>query len=133
MEKDVGVLRNQKTNIMKRLLQIESIVPFLLSLILINQLSLTFHWWVWILIFLLPDFSMLGYAFNNKTGALVYNLFHHQLTAVLVWFAGFLLQDEVLQLSGLVLLGHSSLDRVMGFGLKTKAGFKFTHLNTQGN
>jgi len=92
-----------------------------------------FPWWVWILIFLLPDFSMLGYAFNNKTGALVYNLFHHQLTAVLVWFAGFLLQDEVLQLSGLVLLGHSSLDRVMGFGLKTKAGFKFTHLNTQGN
>jgi len=114
---------------MKYLLQAEAIVPFILSVILLNLLPLSFSWWAWILIFLAPDISMIGYFFNNKTGAYTYNLFHHQLTAIIVCGVGLLLQQPYLELAGLVLLGHSSLDRVMGYGLKLKDGFKHTHLS----
>ena len=117
---------------MKKLIQAEAIVPFLISILLINKLPIHFEWWIWIAIFLAPDLSMLGYLINNKAGALTYNLFHHQLVAIGIVVIGMLFQLPYLELAGLVLVGHSSLDRVMGFGLKLPAGFKFTHLGAVG-
>lgn len=73
---------------------------------------------------------MLGYLINNKIGAFTYNLFHHQLVAIVITGIGMLLQLPYVELAGLVLLGHSSLDRVMGYGLKFTTGFKVTHLGT---
>jgi len=70
---------------------------------------------------------------NNKAGAFLYNLFHHQLLAVAVWVVGFFLDEPYVQMAGLILLGHSSLDRVMGYGLKTVQGFKYTHLGVVGS
>ena len=124
---------HQTMNNMKYLLKAEAIVPFLVSVVLINMLPLEFAWWAWILIFLAPDLSMVGYAINNKVGAVVYNVFHHQLVAVMVWLVGFYLEHPYVALAGLVLLGHSSLDRFMGYGLKLPQGFKFTHLGAMGN
>ena len=115
---------------MKKLIQAEAIVPFLISVLLINRLPMHFTWWIWIPIFLAPDLSMLGYLINNKIGAYTYNLFHHQLVAIVIAATGMLLQLPYVELAGLVLLGHSSLDRVMGYGLKFTTGFKFTHLGT---
>lgn len=115
---------------MKYLLQAEAIVPFIIALVLLNTLNVQFAWWAWILLFLVPDISMAGYILNNKAGAFLYNLFHHQLLAVAVWVLGCLLPQTDLQLAGLILIGHSSLDRVMGFGLKTNEGFAYTHLST---
>ena len=115
---------------MKKLIQAEAIVPFLISVLLINRLPVHFAWWAWIPIFLVPDLSMLGYLINSKIGAFTYNLFHHQLVAIVIAAIGILLQMPYLELAGLVFLGHSSLDRVMGYGLKFTKGFKFTHLGT---
>ena len=115
---------------MKKLIQAEAIVPFLISVMLINRLPIHFAWWIWIPMFLAPDLSMLGYLINNKIGAYSYNLFHHQLIAIAIAATGMLLQLPYAELAGLVLLGHSSLDRVMGYGLKFTTGFKFTHLGT---
>lgn len=114
---------------MKYLLQAEAIVPFIISVFLLNMLPLHFAWWAWILLFLAPDISMFGYIFNNRVGAFTYNLFHHQLIAVVICGIGFFLQQPYAELAGLILLGHSSLDRAMGYGLKTVKGFKFTHLS----
>jgi len=118
---------------MKKLLQAEAIVPFLISILLINTLPLHFAWWLWIPIFLIPDLSMLGYIINNKTGAFTYNLVHHQLVAIAVALLGRMLDLPYVELAGLVMLGHSSLDRVMGYGLKLNTGFKFTHLGSVGD
>ena len=115
---------------MKKLIQAEAIVPFLISVLLINRLPLHYAWWIWIPIFLAPDLSMLGYLMGNKTGAFLYNLFHHQLVAIVIAAVGMALQLQNIELAGLVLLGHSSLDRIVGYGLKFKEGFKFTHLGT---
>jgi hypothetical protein len=117
---------------MKSLVKAEYVVPFLIAVVLINQLPVQFSWWAWILLFLAPDISMLGYAVNNRAGAWVYNLFHHQLTAVVLWGIGWLCGAVSIELAGLILLGHSSLDRIMGYGLKYETGFGHTHLGLKG-
>ncbi len=69
---------------------------------------------------------------GNKAGAVLYNLFHHKGIAVALYISGFALENDVLKLAGLILFGHASFDRMMGYGLKTFEGFKATHLGTIG-
>ena len=115
---------------MKQLIKLEELAMFLLSIFLFSQLS--FAWWWFLVLLLAPDISMIGYAAGNKVGAISYNLFHHKAVAIAVYVAGFYLHNEVLQLIGVILFGHSSMDRFFGYGLKTYAGFKFTHLGEIG-
>lgn len=89
-------------------------------------------WWWYLLLLLGPDISMLGYLGGNRTGAAVYNLFHHKGLAAAVFAAGFLLHDPLLEVTGIVLFGHSSMDRMFGYGLKTAEGFRYTHLGMIG-
>jgi hypothetical protein len=84
--------------------------------------------WYWLLvIFLVFDISMIGYAHHEKTGALTYNLVHnYALPLVLVllsvsqdWSTGVFI--------GLTWMFHVGVDRAFGYGLK-KNSFKDTHL-----
>jgi hypothetical protein len=45
---------------------------------------------------------------------------------------GIILAHQPLQLAGLILFGHSSMDRVMGYGLKYPDAFQHTHLGMIG-
>jgi hypothetical protein len=71
---------------------------------------------------------MVSYAFGAKAGAFTYNLFHHRTIAVLVllsgWYSGYLW----LEFAGIILFGHSAMDRVFGYGLKYSDHFQHTHL-----
>jgi hypothetical protein len=89
-------------------------------------------WWCWLLLLVGPDISMIGYIFGNKAGAFCYNLFHHKAIAVLLGVAGIVYSQETLIIAGFIIFGHSSLDRMLGFGLKTSQGFSFTHLGKIG-
>ena len=89
-------------------------------------------WWWYIILVIGPDISMIGYLGGNKTGAFVYNLFHHKGVAVLIIVAGFILSIEWLVMTGIILFGHSSMDRFFGYGLKMEQGFKYTHLGIIG-
>jgi len=115
---------------MKQVIQLEELGMFLLSIFLFNQLS--FAWWWFPALILLPDISMVGYAAGNKIGAIVYNFFHHKAVAIAVYMLGSYLHNELIQLIGIILFGHSSMDRFFGYGLKTFAGFKSTHLGEIG-
>jgi hypothetical protein len=115
---------------MKRVIQLEELAMFLLSIYLFSQLS--FAWWWFPVLILTPDVSMIGYAFGNKAGALTYNIFHHKALAIVLYLSGSYFKNEVLQLTGIILFGHSSIDRMFGYGLKTFQGFKFTHLGEIG-
>lgn len=115
---------------MKMLIQAEEAAQFALSIILFAKLP--FAWWVYPALFLLPDLSMIGYAVNNKVGAFAYNLLHHKAVAVVVGVMGLFLTNDYFMLAGLILFGHSSLDRVFGYGLKYNQGFTFTHLGEVG-
>jgi len=90
------------------------------------------EWWYYLLLILGPDISMLGYLAGNKAGAFTYNLFHHKAIAVLVFITGVSFSQPYLVLAGIVLFGHSSMDRFFGYGLKSTEGFKFTHLGQIG-
>jgi Domain of unknown function (DUF4260) len=85
-------------------------------------------WWTYLLLALAPDISMLGYAAGNRVGAFCYNLVHHKGIAVLLFVAGLFYDMESVSLAGVILLGHSSMDRFFGYGLKYEEGFKVTHL-----
>lgn len=112
---------------MKNLLKLEALGLFMLSIILFHQFT-DYAWWVFPLLILLPDISMLGYLANPKTGSILYNLFHHKLAAILIFTLGLLIKNEGLILTGIILFGHSSMDRIFGYGLKYDDDFKHTHL-----
>lgn len=115
---------------MKNLIKLEEAAMFGLCLFVLYQQEA--QWWWYLLLLLGPDISMLGYLAGNKPGAALYNLFHHKVLAVGVFVGGLLLPDQMMQIIGIVLFGHSSMDRMFGYGLKTGQGFKYTHLGIIG-
>ena len=115
---------------MKKVIQLEESGMLLLSIYLFSLLP--YLWWWYLVLILAPDLSMLGYLFDKKIGAIIYNIFHHKGIAIAVYVAGCYVHDNLLQLIGVILLGHSGLDRLLGYGLKTYRGFKFTHLGEIG-
>jgi hypothetical protein len=111
---------------MKNILKLEEFSMFLLSIFLFTQLH--FAWWWFLVLILLPDISMIGYLVNNKVGAISYNIAHHKGIAIVIYLAGLYMHNDIAALAGIILFGHSSMDRMMGYGLKYFEGFKFTHL-----
>ena len=111
---------------MKSVLKLEELLQFALGIYLFSTLSYT--WWWFLVLILLPDIGMLGYLINTKTGALTYNVFHHKGLAILIFLAGVYFEIEVMQLIGIILFSHAALDRVFGYGLKYADNFKNTYL-----
>ena len=115
---------------MKTLLKLEEFFLFGLALFLFSQLD--YGWSLYALLFLTPDLSMAGYLANPRVGAWTYNLIHHKGLAVVIFVLGYLLSVPALMFAGTILLGHSSLDRVFGYGLKYPDAFQNTHLGRIG-
>ena len=111
---------------MKSVLKLEELLQFALGIYLFSTLSYT--WWWFLVLILLPDIGMLGYLINTKTGALTYNVFHHKGLAILISLIGIYFEIEVMQLIGIILFSHAALDRVSSYGLKYADNFKNTHL-----
>jgi len=101
---------------MKTLIKLEEVGLVLLSFYLF--LALDYAWWWFPLLFFLPDISLIGFLFNKKAGAITYNFIHHKALSVALYLLGSLTQIPALQLVGLVMFGHSSFDRVLGFELQ---------------
>ena len=115
---------------MKNLIKIEELFLFGLALFLFSRLD---YEWIWYaILFLAPDLSILGYLANPQVGAWIYNLIHHKGLAVALYVLGNLLSIPWLMFAGTILLGHSSLDRVFGYGLKYPDAFQNTHLGRIG-
>ena len=110
----------------KNILKVEEGLLVLLSIYLFSLLS--YKWWLFLALILAPDIGMLGYLVNNKVGALTYNIFHHKGLAIIVYIIGIYLRNEAVQMAGIIILGHASIDRLLGFGLKYPENFKHTHL-----
>jgi hypothetical protein len=115
---------------MKNLLKLEEALQ--LGLCIFALFTFKSPWWYYLLLALGPDLSMLGYLGGNKTGAVCYNFFHHKAVAIVLIIAGWWLGNHVCLVSGIILLGHSSMDRMFGYGLKLEQGFRYTHLGIIG-
>ena len=116
-----------KNDEMKYTIKIEELAMFLFSIFLFSGLD--FSWWWYLVLILTPDFGMLGYVFGTKVGAITYNLFHNKAIAILLYILGIYSNDQWLQLVGIILFGHASMDRIFGYGLKYQDSFDHTHLD----
>jgi hypothetical protein len=114
----------------KNLLRMEELFLALLAVYLVAHLDIS--WWWFVLLFLAPDLGALGYLVNPRVGAFTYNLTHFKAIAVAAYVVGAWVGNPSLQFAGLIILAHSSLDRVLGFGLKYPDSFQHTHLGMIG-
>jgi hypothetical protein len=115
---------------MKTSLRIEEAAMLVLAVCL--NTFLPFEWWLYWVLFLAPDIGMIGYLVNARVGALSYNLVHHKGVAILFYILGLYFSSNELQFTGLLLFGHSSFDRMLGYGLKYSDSFQNTHLGLIG-
>jgi hypothetical protein len=115
---------------MKNLLKLEEFFLFCLALFLFDKLE--FSWWLYAVLFFSPDLSMVGYLAGPRTGAVVYNFVHHRALGIGLYMIGSFVGQPALQFTGLLLLGHSSFDRLLGYGLKYPDSFQSTHLGVIG-
>lgn len=111
----------------KRLLHFEGAAVLIVSLV-------GYRWnhggWIeFVLLFLVPDLSMIGYASNARVGAATYNAVHTYLGPLaLAGYSVWVGQNSALLVS-LIWMAHIGLDRMLGFGLKYPTRFKDRHLN----
>ena len=85
-------------------------------------------WGFYAALFFAPDLSFLLFVITKKTGAIAYNIAHHQGVLALLLITGFLLHNDWIMKTGLIFLAHSNFDRVAGYGLKYFDSFDHTHL-----
>lgn len=106
---------------MKLILKLEYAAMFLFSIFLFAQLDFT--WWWFLVLILTPDLSLLGYLVNPLVGAWTYNIAHHKGIAIGIYLFGVLIANPAVMLAGVILFGHSNLDRVFDYGLSTQIPF----------
>jgi hypothetical protein len=107
-------------------LKLEDVAVLVASLIAYAHLGS--GWILFALLFLLPDVFMMGYAWDARLGAILYNAGHTYLSPLALAVSGWALALPELYPPALIWTAHISLDRVIGYGLKYAEGFKSTHV-----
>ncbi|WP_173933759.1 DUF4260 domain-containing protein [Chelativorans sp. Marseille-P2723] len=112
------------------LLRIEN-AALLLVMLTLYQLSGA-SWWIFLLLILAPDLSMLGYLRGPRLGAWCYNALHSWIAPVLVFLAGLVANSPLAMQIAIIMGAHIAADRMLGYGLKHERGFRHTHLGSIG-
>jgi hypothetical protein len=89
-------------------------------------------WWIYGVLFLVPDLSFLAYLAGPKIGAIAYNVMHSYMGPMAMMTVGFGFAPPLVLSIAIIWLAHIGLDRALGYGLKYAAGFGFTHLGRIG-
>jgi hypothetical protein len=119
------------SNHLKLLLNLEELALFIGSVILFGFVT-SYSWWIFALLFFLPDISFAAYLINTQVGSWIYNILHHKGMMIALILAGYFVEIEWMLAIGIVFLGHAAFDRVFGYGLKFPDDFKHTHLGRIG-
>jgi hypothetical protein len=89
-------------------------------------------WWVYALVFFVPDVSFAAYLAGRRFGAIVYNAAHSYMAPMALMTTGFATNSPLTLSIAMIWLAHIGFDRALGYGLKYSAGFGFTHLGRIG-
>ena len=89
-------------------------------------------WWVYFILFLVPDISIAAYLSGPKFGAMIYNAMHSYMAPMTMMVTGFGTASPLVLSIAIIWLAHIGIDRAFGFGLKYSLGFGFTHLGRIG-
>lgn len=109
------------------ILQLEGAAILALAVLIYANFGGT--WWLFGLLILSPDLSMIGYALGLKAGTFCYNLLHNYVFPALLAVIGIYLGDDMLTNIAIIWFAHIGMDRMVLYGLKYSSGFKHTHLN----
>ena len=112
------------------LLRLEGIAATVLGVVLYRELGSS--WWLFAILALAPDLSMLGYLAGNRIGAMAYNAAHALVLPMALAVAGVLTDSETTIAVAVIWLIHIAVDRALGYGLKLPTGFKDTHMGVLG-
>jgi hypothetical protein len=110
----------------RRLLHAEGAVAFLAATAVYFEQG--HPWWLYLLLALAPDLSMVGYAAGARAGAIAYDVAHTYVLPLALLVTGFLGDWEPLVAVALVWAAHIGVDRAVGYGLKYPSAFTDTHL-----
>jgi hypothetical protein len=91
-------------------------------------------WWIFAVLFLAPDLSMLGYLRTPRIGAIAYNAVHSWALVVVLYFLSrwFWRESPFLLSLPFILGAHIGFDRALGYGLKLPTNFYDTDLGRIG-
>lgn len=89
-------------------------------------------WWMFAILLLAPDLSVLGYLLGPRAGAAAYNVAHAAILPMLLGIVGMVMPSALAMHLALIWSAHIGIDRALGYGLKYDAGFRFTHLGRIG-
>ena len=90
------------------------------------------YWWVYAILFLVPDVSFAAYLAGPRIGAIIYNTAHSYMAPMTLMVTGFALEAPLVLSIAMIWLAHIGIDRALGYGMKYNAGFSFTHLGRIG-
>lgn len=117
-------------NSVQLLLRAEGLAAAALTLLLYARTGAS--WWLFAVLWLAPDLSMLGYLAGSCRGARVYNAVHTYFVPGVLAFLALVLRTDALLPIALIWANHIAVDRLLGYGLKYADGFGYTHLGRTG-
>lgn len=106
--------------------RVESAVIFFTSIFF--YVYLDFSLLLFALLLFVFDVFIIGYIFNAKIGAFIYNLGHSKIIPPILLALGYATDIRLLISLSLIWFAHIGLDRGLGYGLKLTSSFKDTHL-----
>jgi len=110
------------------LLRLEALLVLLATLI--GYAALHGRWWLFAVLFLVPDLSLIGYLAreNQRFAASLYNAIHTYAGPLAIGLAAWKAHSTVTGQVAVIWIAHIAIDRLLGFGLKYAQGFKPTHI-----
>lgn len=110
----------------------EGAIVFAVGLGLFTLGGADIPWWIAVLAFFAPDLSFASYLLGPRVGAFAYNFVHIYAFGAAFILGGIFLDLPLLNSLGALWFAHSGFDRMLGYGLKSTEGFRFTHLGRIG-
>jgi hypothetical protein len=113
------------------LLRLEGAALLIVAVVLYAWIDAS--WWLFAILFLIPDVSFAAYLVGPRFGAFAYNAVHTTLGPAALALAALSFGMPTALAIALIWAAHLGLDRALGFGLKYSAGFSYTHLGRLGS
>lgn len=112
------------------LLRLEALLVLLLALICYSGLHGS--WLLFLVLFLVPDVSLLGYLAegNGRVAATFYNALHCYAVPLGLALIAWRLNSSVTERITVIWVAHIALDRFIGFGLKYAQAANPTHMQS---
>ena len=109
-----------------QMVRIENGFAFAISFCI--YMHLDFPIWLFFVLLLFPDITMIGYAINKKIGAIVYNFGHSFILPLLLALCYLYFSKDYLLIISIICIAQIFMDRLLGFGLKYQESFNKTHI-----